>query len=69
MMKQNDRICHTLSLRSPQQLEAFLLRAEQHIDGTPRLTLIKQQQPGFVEVWLDDLKPDVLPKLRELNSN
>jgi hypothetical protein len=68
-MKQNDRICHTLSLRSPQQLEAFLLRTEHHIDGTPRLALARQKQPGILEVWLDDLKPDVLPKLRELNSN
>lgn len=67
-MKQNDRICHTLPLRSPQQLDAFLLRAEQHIEGTPRLTLVRQQ-PAILEVWLDELKPDVLPKLRELNSN
>lgn len=67
-MKQNDRICHTLSLRSPQQLEAFLFRAEQHIEGTPRLIIVRQQ-PTILEVSLDELKADVLPKLRELNSN
>lgn len=67
-MRQNDRICHRVPLRSPRDLEAYVLREESHIEGSPRIIVGKQLPGGLLEVWIDELRGDVLPKLKELNS-
>ena len=67
-MKQNDRICHRLPLRAQKDLDAFALRGQAHIEGTPRIILGKQLPGALLEVWTDELKADPLPRLRELNS-
>lgn len=69
MMKQNDRICHRVPLRSAKDLEAFSMREENHIEGTPRVIVGKQLPGGLLEVWTDELRGDVLPRLKELNSS
>ena len=68
-MRQNHRICHRVHLRAPKQLDAFALREEAHIEGTPRIIIGKQLPGGVLELWTDELRTDSLHRLRELNSS
>jgi len=68
-MKQNHRICHRVHLHHPKELDAFALREEAHIEGTPRIIIGKQLAGSVLEVWTDELRSDSLHRLRELNSN
>jgi hypothetical protein len=64
MMKQNDRICHKVPVRSSKDLEAFALREESHIEGTPRVIVGKQLGTSLLEVWTDDLRGEPLLRLK-----
>lgn len=54
-MKQSDKICHRILIKSEKERELYRKREEKYIDGTPKIILGKADQ-NMQEIWTDDLK-------------
>jgi hypothetical protein len=68
-MKQCDRICHKVPLRSLKELDCYARREESHIEGTPKVIVARHLPLGVQELWTDDLRNEPLARLRDLSSN
>ena len=63
-----ERVSHLVQLKSDKELEGFKRREERNIEGVPHITLGKAEG-GQIEVFMDELKPAPIIKLKELNGN
>jgi len=68
LMKQHDRICHRIAIKSEKERELYRKREEKPVEGTPKIILGKAE-PTTQEVWTEDLKNEPLGRLKEANSS
>lgn len=67
LMKQSDKICIKIAIKSEKERDLYRKREEKYIKGTPKIILGKAE-PNMQEIWIDDLRNEQITKLKEYNN-